>query len=147
MIHSALWTGASPGTTLSSSTTTTTQPIWEEPAWKQAVDDALAYLAPPYRPVLVVDGVGVFCGVVRRGVMGWGITGTILEYRSFFWGGGGQGGRYGCEEVVEMVDVDGGWGGSGVDDLRVTWDEEGQKTDENRVEEDSDIDEQAPLRA
>ncbi|KAF8418594.1 hypothetical protein EV426DRAFT_707722 [Tirmania nivea] len=122
LIHSALWTGASPGTTLSSSTTTTTQPIWEEPAWKQAVDEALGYLAPEYRPVLVLDGVGVFCGVVRRGVMGWRFTGTVLEYRSFFWaGGGGQGGRYGCEEVLEMVDTDGGWGGRGVDDLRVGW--------------------------
>lgn len=85
------------------------------------MDEALSYLAPKYRPVLVVDGVGVFCGVVRRGVMGWGVTASILEYRSFFWGGGGQGGRYGCEEVVEMVDVDGGWGGEGVNDLRVGW--------------------------
>ena len=85
------------------------------------MDEALSYLAPKYRPVLVVDGVGVFCGVVRRGVMGWGVTASILEYRSFFWGGGGQGGRYGCEEIVEMVDVDGGWGGEGVNDLRVGW--------------------------
>lgn len=53
--------------------------------------------------------------------MGWGVTGTILEYRSFFWGGAGGGGRYGCEEVVEMVDGEGGWGGLGVDDLRVGW--------------------------
>lgn len=68
--------------------------------------------------------------------MGWGVTGTVLEYRSFFWaGGGGQGGRYGCEEVLEMVDTEGGWGGLGVEDLRVGWRGKGKEGDGEMEEE------------
>ncbi|KAF8475016.1 hypothetical protein BDZ91DRAFT_712134 [Kalaharituber pfeilii] len=129
LIHHALWTLPSP-VPQSTSSFSSHLPISQDPAWRQAVHSALQYLAPKYRPVLIVDPVGVFCaGVIRRGVMKWNLTVAVLEYRSFFWGeaGGGGRGRYACEEVVEVIgegdDEEGEgeeemWGGEAVRDLR-----------------------------
>ncbi|KZF25544.1 hypothetical protein L228DRAFT_280779 [Xylona heveae TC161] len=78
---------------------------WTAPRHENTVKrwrEAIAVLAEERRPVLVVDPGGMFCGVIRRVLMGWNFTSVILEYRSFL----GTKARYAVEEFLEAVDVD-----------------------------------------
>ncbi|KAI5809534.1 hypothetical protein DFH27DRAFT_628482 [Peziza echinospora] len=137
LIHSPIWLTTTSAASSSGEGSSSSE---SEPAWRQAVDEAMGYLRPEFRPVLVVDAGGIFCGVVRRVLMGWNVTATVLEYRSFFMGGG-TGGRYGSEEVVEMVGGEGWEVPEGLEDLvpkkRVFGEikEEGEREEEEEEEE------------